>query len=106
MLAVVELGSALLSPGPIEHDHVRMVVLAGAGDLFARLLFTAASSGIGHVLDSRVRSAFRRRLAARLARVPIGWLARRSSGELAKIVGKDVSAVHPLIAHAPGDTHC
>ncbi|GAA2728474.1 ABC transporter ATP-binding protein [Actinocorallia aurantiaca] len=103
LLAVVELGRALLSSGPIDHDHVWMVVTAGAVGLFVRLLFTGASSGIGHVLDDQVQLAFRRRLAARLGRVPIGWFSRRRTGELAKLVGEDVSAVHPFIAHAPGE---
>ncbi|BDT92545.1 ABC transporter ATP-binding protein [Nocardia sputorum] len=103
LLAVVELGRILLSPNAIDHDHVRMIVLAGAGGLFVRLLCTAASSGIGHLLDGRVQLSFRRQLAARLGRVPIGWFSRRGSGELAKIVGEDVDAVHPLIAHAPGE---
>ncbi|WP_280341917.1 ABC transporter ATP-binding protein [Nocardia abscessus] len=103
LLAVVELGRTLLSPGLIDHGHVWLVVIAGAVGLFVRLLFTAASSGVGHLLDSQVQLSFRRQLAARLGRVPIGWFARRGSGELAKIVGKDVSAVHPLIAHTPGD---
>lgn len=103
LLAVVELGRSLLSPGPVDHGHVWMVVIAGAAGLFVRLLFTAASSGIGHLLDGRVQLSFRRRLAARLGRVPIGWLSRRRTGELAKLVGEDVSAVHPFIAHAPGE---
>ncbi|CAM3543500.1 ABC transporter ATP-binding protein [Kibdelosporangium persicum] len=103
LLAVVELGRTLLSPGPVDHDHVWMVVIAGAAGLFVRLLFTAASSGIGHVLDSRVQLAFRRQLAAHLGRVPIGWFSRRRTGELAKVVGEDVSAVHPFIAHTPGE---
>lgn len=103
LLAVVELGRILLSPHAIDHDHVRMIVIAGAGGLFVRLLCTAASSGIGHLLDGRVQLSFRRQLAARLGRVPIGWFSRRGSGELAKIVGKDVDAVHPLIAHTPGE---
>ncbi|GAB3482431.1 ABC transporter ATP-binding protein [Amycolatopsis cihanbeyliensis] len=103
LLAVVELGRTLLSPGPIDHDHVWFVVLAGAVGLVVRLLFTAASSGIGHLLDGQVQLAFRRQLAARLGRVPIGWLARRRTGTLAKVVGEDVSAVHPFIAHAPGE---
>ncbi|MGJ6966604.1 ABC transporter ATP-binding protein [Streptosporangium sp. G11] len=103
LLAVAELGRALLSPGPIDHGHVRGVVIAGAAGLLVRLLFTAASSGIGHVLDDQVQLSFRRRLAAWLGRVPIGWLSRRRTGELAKVVGRDVSAVHPLIAHAPGE---
>lgn len=103
LLAVVELGRSLLSPGPIDHAHVWTVVLAGAGGLFVRLLFTAASSGIGHLLDGRVQLTFRRQLAEALGRVPIGWFSRRRTGELAKVVGEDVSAVHPFIAHAPGE---
>ncbi|MFE9749438.1 ABC transporter ATP-binding protein [Saccharothrix saharensis] len=103
LLAVVELGRALLSPGPVDQAHVRFVVIAGAAGLFVRLLLTAASAGVGHVLDGRVQLALRRALAARLGRVPIGWFSRRRTGELAKVVGEDVSAVHPLIAHAPGE---
>jgi ATP-binding cassette subfamily B protein len=103
LLAVVELGRTLLAPGPIDRGHVRFVVLAGAGGLLVRLVFTAASSGLGHVLDGRVQLAFRRRLAERLGRVPIGWLSGRRTGELAKVVGEDASAVHPFIAHTPGE---
>ncbi len=103
LLAVVELGRTLLSPGPIDRGHVWIVVIVGAVGLFVRLLCTAASSGLGHVLDGRVQLAFRRALAARLGRVPIGWFSRRRTGELAKVVGEDVSAVHPFIAHAPGE---
>ncbi|WP_433258529.1 ABC transporter ATP-binding protein [Streptosporangium sp. CA-135522] len=103
LLAVVELGRSLLAPGPIDHGHVWFIVIAGAVGLFVRLLFTAASSGIGHLLDGRVQLALRRHLAARLGGVLIGWLSRRRTGELAKVVGEDVSAVHPFIAHAPGE---
>ncbi|WUQ03136.1 ABC transporter ATP-binding protein/permease [Streptomyces sp. NBC_00250] len=103
LLAVVELGRTLLAPGPADHDHVRFVVIAGAAGMFVQLLCTAASSGIGHLLDGRVQLAFRRRLAAQLGSVPIGWFSRRRTGELAKVVGEDVSAVHPFIAHTPGE---
>ncbi|WP_240796533.1 ABC transporter ATP-binding protein [Streptomyces sp. RFCAC02] len=103
LLAVAELGRSLLAPGPADHGHVRAVVVAGAAGLFVRLLCTAASSGIGHLLDGRVQLSFRRRLAARLGRAPIGWFSRRGTGELAKVVGEDVSAVHPFIAHTPGE---
>ncbi|MFB7875320.1 ABC transporter ATP-binding protein [Nocardia sp. NPDC056064] len=103
LLAVVELGRVLLSPGPIDHGHLWLVVAVGAAGLLVRLLGTAASSGIGHLLDTRVQLTFRRRLAQRLGTVPIGWFARRRTGELAKVVGDDVAAVHPFIAHAPGE---
>ncbi|MFI9533719.1 ABC transporter ATP-binding protein [Nocardia fusca] len=103
LLAVAELGRTFLSAGPVDHGHVRIVVLAGATGLFARLLFTAASAGLGHLLDSRVQLSLRRLLAIQLGRVPMGWFARRRTGELAQLVGEDVSAVHPFIAHAPGE---
>ncbi|WP_406861471.1 ABC transporter ATP-binding protein [Streptomyces sp. HUAS MG47] len=103
LLAVVELGRTLLAPGPADDGHVRDVVIAGAAGLLVRLLFTAASSGAGHLLDTRVQLSLRRQLATRLGRIPIGRLARRRNGELAKLVGEDVSAVHPFIAHTPGE---
>jgi len=103
LLAVAELGRILLEPGPVDHDRVWFTVGAGAAGLFVRLLFTSLSSGIGHLLDDRVQLSFRRRLAARLGLAPIGWLSRRRTGELAKVVGDDVSAVHPFIAHTPAE---
>ncbi len=103
LLAVVELGRTLLASGPVDRGHVWTVVIVGAVGLLVRLVFTAASSGIGHVLDGRVQLSFRRLLAVRLGRVPIGWLSQRRTGGLAKVVGEDVSAVHPFIAHAPGE---
>ncbi|MFI7673474.1 ABC transporter ATP-binding protein [Actinophytocola sp. NPDC049390] len=103
LIAVVELGRALLVPGPVDHGRVWFAVVAGALGLFVRLLFTTASSGVGHLLDDRIQLAFRRELATRLGRVPIGWFSQRRTGELAKVVGEDVGAVHPFIAHSPGE---
>ncbi|MFD5177226.1 ABC transporter ATP-binding protein [Nocardia sp. NPDC058379] len=103
LLAVVELGRTLLSSGPIDRGHVWLVVVLGAVGLFVRLVFTAASAGLGHLVDGAVQLSLRRQLAAHLGRVPIGWFSRRGTGELAKVVGEDVSAVHPFLAHAPGE---
>jgi ATP-binding cassette subfamily B protein len=103
LLAVVEVGRELLSPGPVDEDRMRVAVVAGAVGLLVRLVCAGTASGLAHVLDGRVQLALRRHLADRLARVPLGWFSRRRTGELAKVVGEDVSAVHPLIAHTPGE---
>jgi ATP-binding cassette subfamily B protein IrtA len=103
LLAVVELGRTLLTPGPVPADHVRLVVVLGVVGLLLRLMLTAASAGLGHLLDGRVQLSLRHELAGVLGRVPLGWLSRRRTGELAKVVGEDVAAVHPFIAHAPGE---
>ncbi|MER7001189.1 ABC transporter ATP-binding protein, partial [Streptomyces sp. NPDC000410] len=55
LLAVAELGRVLLSPGPVDRGRVWLVVFVGVAGLFVRLVFTAASSGVGHVLDGRVQ---------------------------------------------------
>ncbi|MFD0559435.1 ABC transporter ATP-binding protein [Stackebrandtia endophytica] len=103
LLAVVELGRLLLTPGPLDADRAWTAVIVGAAGLFVRLVFTAAAAGVGHLLDDHVQLAFRRRLAEHLGRVPLGWLHSRRTGELAKIVGEDVGTVHPFIAHTPGE---
>ncbi len=103
LFAVIELGRALLSPGPVDRGHVWTAVIVGAVGLLVRLVFTGASSGLGHVLDGKVQLSLRRELARSLGRAPLGWLSRRRSGELAKVVGEDVDAVHPFIVHAPGE---
>ncbi|MBB4929664.1 ATP-binding cassette subfamily B protein [Lipingzhangella halophila] len=103
LLAVAELGRALLAPGPTDDGRVWAIVAFGAVGLFVRLVFTAASAGTAHVLDGRVQLSLRRSLAAGLGRAPLGRLSQRRTGELAKVVGEDVSAVHPFIAHTPGE---
>jgi ATP-binding cassette, subfamily B, bacterial IrtA/YbtP len=103
LLAVVELGRTLLLPGPINHHHVWNIVIAAAVGLFIKLVCTSAATAIGHLIDGQVQLALRRQLAERLGRVPIGWFSQRRTGELAKVVGEDVSAVHPFIAHAPNE---
>ncbi|WP_433789796.1 ABC transporter ATP-binding protein [Actinoplanes sp. CA-252034] len=103
LLAVAEVGRVLLAPGPVDEDHLRTVVLLGVAGLLLRLVFTSASAGFGHLLDGRVQLTLRRALAAALGRAPLGWLDHRRTGELAKVAGDDVTAVHPFIAHAPGE---
>ncbi|MFI6502990.1 ABC transporter ATP-binding protein [Nonomuraea typhae] len=103
LLAVVELGRVLLSPGPAEAAHVWAVVAVGAAGMLARLLLSGASAAIGHLTDTKVQLALRRQLAASLGRAPIGWFSRRRTGELAKVAGEDVSALHPFIAHTPSE---
>ncbi|MGW0885200.1 ABC transporter ATP-binding protein [Streptomyces sp. NPDC002671] len=103
LIAVVELGRALLLPGPVDKGHVWTVVTVGAIGLLVRVLFGALSSGIGHLIDGELQLSVRRTLAEHLGRVPLGWYVRRSSGELGQVVQNDVGALHPLTAHTPGE---
>lgn len=102
LVAVAELGRVLLAAGEVDPQRVWLVVAVGAAGLAVRILAAAASAGLGHLLDTEVQLSVRRRLAQRLGEAPLGWIASRRTGELAKVVGDDVSAIHPLIAHTPG----
>ncbi|SCK05041.1 ATP-binding cassette, subfamily B [Streptomyces sp. WMMB 714] len=102
-IAVVELGRVLFSPEPVDESHVWTVVAVGAGGLLVRVLFAGLSSVVGHLLDGELQLSLRRSLGERLGRVPLGWYARRGSGELGQVVRDDVAALHPLTAHTPGE---
>jgi ATP-binding cassette subfamily B protein IrtA len=101
LLAIIELGRTLLTPGADDLDQVRLMVFIGIGGLLVRLIFAGAAVALGHAVDSRTQFALRLRLAATLGKAPLIWLIRRKSGELSKVVGDDVSALHPAIAHTP-----
>lgn len=103
LLAVMEIGRALLSEGPTDHQHVWSAVLLGAGGLVLSVAFIAAAAASGHVFDGIVQLDLRRRLAAKLSHVPLTWFTERRTGDLTKAIGDDVSTVHPFIAHTPGE---
>ncbi|MFD0375937.1 ABC transporter ATP-binding protein [Streptomyces sp. NPDC127112] len=103
LIAVVELGRALLRQGPVDEGHVWAAVAFGAAGLLVRVLFGALASGIGHLIDGELQFSARRLLAAHLGRVPLGWYTRHGSGELNQVVQGDVGDLHPLTAHTPGE---
>ncbi|MFG3396470.1 MULTISPECIES: ABC transporter ATP-binding protein [Streptomyces] len=101
LIAVVELGRVLLTPGPVDHDAAWSAVWIGVAGLLVRVVLAAASGGIAHLVDGRLQLSLRRLLAERLGKVPLGWYSRRSSGEINGVVQGDVDQLHHLIAHAP-----
>ncbi|MGW1373623.1 ABC transporter ATP-binding protein [Streptomyces sp. NPDC002446] len=103
LLAVVELGRQLLASGPLDESAAWTAVVTGAAGLLLRVLAATAASGIAHLVDGELHLTLRRSLAQRLGRVPLGWYARRSSGEINRVVQSDVDSLHYLIAHTPGE---
>jgi len=101
LLAIVELGRILWGPGTADSSRIWFVVLFGAAGLLIRLAFTGAATAVGHVIDGRAQLSLRLRVASHLGRAPLAWLIRRRSVELSKVVGDDISALHPVIAHTP-----
>lgn len=56
-----------------------------------------------HFYDAHFSAALRRQLMDKVSRLPLGWFSGREPGELKKLVGDDVTALHYVIVHAVTD---
>ncbi|MEV0676059.1 ATP-binding cassette domain-containing protein [Actinosynnema sp. NPDC050436] len=104
-----------LAPFVVLVDLARLLLAgAGAGGLrdigiaFLVLLTTGTALGSAlmlwlHVVDARFGADVRRRLLAKLARLPLGWFTRRGSGSVKNLVQDDTLALHSLVTHAIPD---
>ena len=98
-IAVAELGRLLLVDGPIDSARAWTVAGLGAGALLVRIIFLLLAAGLTHFADVDFRLALRRRMAARLAQVPLGWFTERNGGLVKKALEDDVVALHHLVGH-------
>ncbi len=99
-IAVAELGRVLLATGPIDERRAWLIAAFGAGALVVRLLCLMAASALTHLADLDLQLHLRRRMAARLAAVPLGWFTERSAGAVKKALQDDVNALHHLVGHS------
>lgn len=98
---LVELSRLMLvgaDPARLWTVGVWALVLMGAGALLSSLLLLWL-----HIVDARFERDIRRRLLAKLARLPLGWFDARSSGQVKQLVQDDTLALHYLVTHAVPD---
>ena len=114
--AALQAGATVLSIGPAvamveiarrlvraEHQAVWPIAWLAIGLVAARVVLYAASAGLAHLADADLASSLRRRLADRLAVLPLGWFAGGVSGTIKSTVQDDVATLHHAVAHARGD---
>ena len=101
-VCVVEIARRLLAP-PADEAAVRTLVAVAVVAFGVRLLAQGASGQITHLADNTFQLAVRRRVAARLGRLPLGWFGARHSGEVKRAVQDDVAAMHYMVAHSLPD---
>lgn len=97
-LALAELAVRLVSGGA-DWD-------ASKGPLFLFLIALGLSITLGavallisHIADVDLQARLRLGLAAKLARLPLGWFGERSSGRVRQLIQNDVDSLHQLVAH-------
>ncbi|MEO0385569.1 MAG: ABC transporter ATP-binding protein [Pseudomonadota bacterium] len=99
-IAVAELGRVLLAEPPLDVSRAWTIASVAVGALAVRLVCLMAAAAITHIADLDLQLDLRRRMAAHLARVPLGWFGERNAGLVKKALQDDVSAIHHLVGHS------
>ncbi|OPX13718.1 ABC transporter, partial [Gordonia sp. i37] len=95
-VGIVELGRTLLLDGPVQAARVWWIVAIVILGLAARALFGGAALGVTHYADVDLQVILRRRITAKLGRLPLGWVGTTSSGRVRQSVQNDVGELHYL----------
>lgn len=98
-IAVANLAGILLAPQSGAQEAVWAWGLTAIGALALRFICVFVAGGITHFSDTRFQLVIRRRMAARLGRLPLGWFTTHTSGSVKKSVSDDVMSMHHLVAH-------
>ena len=98
-IAAAEIGRVLLSDVP-DPWIVWWIVGAAILALAIRLICLMAAGALTHLADVDLQLDLRRRMAAHLTTVPLGWFEARSAGLVKSALQDDVAALHHLIGHA------
>ncbi len=93
---------ALVAGGKAIGDLYGLAALALVA-IVVRHLLVGVSIYVAHVGAYRVLYEIRLALAGHLARVPLGYVTRRRSGELKKVMGDDVERLELFLAHGIPD---
>ncbi|MCF8568826.1 ABC transporter ATP-binding protein/permease [Gordonia sp. HY002] len=78
---------------------VRALIVAAFLVAVLRGLLQVAGLVWTHRIDAGFQLSLRRRLAAKAARLPLGWFTERTSADVKRLLSDDVEALHYLIAH-------
>jgi ATP-binding cassette subfamily B protein IrtA len=101
-VCVVEIARRLLA-APADERAIRTLVAVAVAAFGLRLLAQGLSGQITHLADNTFQLEVRRRIAAKLGRLPLGWFGARHSGEVKRAVHDDVAAMHYMVAHSLPD---
>ncbi|MDL9945264.1 ABC transporter ATP-binding protein [Gordonia sp. ABSL11-1] len=103
-IGIVELGRTLLGDGAVDTGRVWLIVWVVTAGLGARAFFSGLALAVTHFADVDLQAILRRRITAKLSRLPLGWFTRTTSGQVRKATQHDVGELHYLVAHADVET--
>jgi ATP-binding cassette subfamily B protein len=87
---------------PVRADLWELAALALAS-IVGRFVLLGVSTAISHVAAYELLYGIRIGMAEHLTRVPLGYVTKRRSGELKKVMGEDVERLELFLAHGLPD---
>jgi ATP-binding cassette, subfamily B, bacterial IrtA/YbtP len=96
---LTELAAHAANPSGIDKEFIRYwgYVSLGAILLYGVLLFSSAM--LSHIAAFNILYELRVALARKLARLPMGFFTRRTSGYIKKVMAEDVERIELFVAH-------
>jgi ATP-binding cassette subfamily B protein IrtA len=88
-----------LVAGVATASSLQRLALVAAACVMARHVMFSIATGVSHVAAFEVIYGLRRRMADKLARLPLGYFDMRRSGELKKVMVDDVERLELFLAH-------
>ena len=97
-VAIAKLGAELLVADP-DNSRVWTIAAIAGVTMAASIALTLGALSITHIADSEFQLTTRRRLAAHLGSLPLGWFDDKEAGQINKALTEDVAAIHPIVGH-------
>jgi ATP-binding cassette subfamily B protein len=89
--------------GTLDAGRVRLDLLVATAGVFGMAGLLGASTWMSHRAAFATLEHLRLRIGRRLGEVPLGYLTRRRSGEIQRILNDDVERLESFLAHAIPD---
>ncbi|MEM9613016.1 MAG: ABC transporter ATP-binding protein [Actinomycetota bacterium] len=93
---------AVVAGDPIRNELFRLALITLIA-LVGRYVLFGLSTAVSHVAAYQMLYEIRVAMAERLGRVPLGYVNRRRSGEIKKVMGDDVERLELWLAHGIPD---
>ncbi len=98
-LLVQELVANITAPAAIRMDYVARLGWLTIGGVAAFGAITYAAGMMSHVAAFNILYEIRKALAAKLARLPMGYFTTRTNGGIKKVLSDDVERIELFVAH-------
>ena len=83
--------------------HFWWILAAALVCVLLRYFLIMGATGYAHVVEAKFRATTRRRILAKLDKLPLGWFDEQTSGRVRATINDAVTNIHTVVAHSAAD---